>query len=175
MTWYQHSLTFGDPLTGLFSEDMRGIVDNFPAMANGDAGAPRIMAAAHPAFSASDAVILERVTPPGHAIDADESIVGREHLNIVHQFTAQRSGVIRYAADIGGPQGSTAVQFEVRVNWSLVHNHNETSTGAWVPRTYDVTFAAGDHVCLVIRSSGASIREYRNVQVRANVAGVYRR
>jgi hypothetical protein len=42
MPWYNHPPNFADPETGAFAEDFQGIVGNFPAMAAGDAGAPRI-------------------------------------------------------------------------------------------------------------------------------------
>lgn len=43
MTWYVHAPTFGDPETFGTSEDFQGIVANFPALASGDTGAPRIV------------------------------------------------------------------------------------------------------------------------------------
>ena len=90
MPWYTHAPTFADPDTGAFSEDFKGIVENFPAMARGENGSPYVDAGWHPydgltVGDGADGVIydfavdgaLASVETPSFADGYEYLIVGR--------------------------------------------------------------------------------------------------
>ena len=102
MPWYTHAPTFADPDTGAFSEDFKGIVENFPAMARGENGSPYVEAGWHPydgvtVGDGADGVIYDfAVDGALGSVETPDFADGYEYMIIGRGLSDQQSGQLRF-------------------------------------------------------------------------------
>ena len=142
--------------------------DNPLAMFEGATSAPRLLSPAHPTFAAGS-VVLDKVTMPSGAqgwANPNELLLGG--------FTAMKAGVLRFICEVRRTTGAGAVYFAVMKN-GTVANETSTSSTSFVSNQFDVTFADGDHLVFRFRADNSNAGECRNLELRADQKGTYRR
>jgi hypothetical protein len=175
-TWYNHAATAFDPETGLFSEDMKALVTNPIAIAEGDTLAPKIyglaiarVGAGVPVatVSAADTVGLGYGdgaqlpgTVAGVVLETDIQIYtmpvytgsARFKIQIVHSF----------------PSGSGSATVRLYKNGSVVYTNTLTVFSATVTRTFDLSFANGDTIKWTAQFAGGDLMSYTALTPTAN-------
>lgn len=157
MPWYTHAPTFADPDTGAFSEDFKGIVENFPAMARGENGSPYVEAGWHPydgltVGDGADGVIYD------FAVDGAISSLETPDFADGYEYLIRAVGL---SGDINSNFG---VEF-----W-------RATTAAWSGRLAFATYAAGDAVTLeleILRPRSVANIMFFRIVTGAGVGGEF--
>jgi hypothetical protein len=163
------------PLTSQLMFQMR---DNPIAIAQGLAGAPRIVGDAHPQFAAGGVVI------DSLSIDGADEIVstgvfgngpGTKYTNYYY-FTAIRSGTLRLTCDLRLTGTATLAGIAVLVN-GVLSSEQTTTSGAYSSKTVDFSYASGQQVLVrgrVDHTNSGGNAEARNIKIGADQRGTYR-
>lgn len=177
-TWYTHAATTFDPETGLFSEDLKGLVENFPAMAEGALNAPRIYGLAMAragnglpvaTISAADTVGLgDRET--GASLAGSVTTVGTE-VDVQIYSMPVYTGIARFRIQIAvsavpEPSGSGTVR--LYKNGVVVYTSAITGLSSFTTRAFDLTFVNGDTIKWTAQSMGGDALIYTALSPTAN-------
>lgn len=141
---------------------------NWEAGFGGAAGAPRLQAAAHPAFAAGDVVLLNVLG------DGAEVLISTAVPQQVFGFHPVVSGQWRVRVEMIRDAIGVNVLTRVLKNGATVATLTQTGS-AWAEFSADVSAAPGDFVSIVVlNSSSGSANRYRNIRICADQRGVFR-
>jgi hypothetical protein len=174
-TWYNHAATAFDPETGLFSEDMKALVTNPIAIAEGDTLAPKIyglaiarVGAGLPVatVSASHVVELNYGTGP-QLIGVAAGALGETDVQIYTMPVY--TGAARFRVEVSaavGDNGSGTVR--LYKNGAVVYTNTVTVSASSVIRSFDLSFVSGDTIKWTAQSTGGDGLTYIAMTPTAN-------
>lgn len=137
------------------------------AFALGKPGAPRLQVNAHPDYVIGNSII-DRCSVPGIV----GTVTGPATLIPFH-FTAIKTCSLRFHTEYRRVSGGSPVQVDILRNGVSTASATTTSV-AFVTEVLDVAVTAGENLAFLFTPGTANVMEYRNLQIRADVRGVYR-
>jgi len=174
MTWTNIPDTNIEPGKPVRSIDMIAMRDNIPALANGDAGAPRIKTVALEPPVAGDLYVIARLLPNLDLIvfglDAgtysNQTIVNGRFEDS-YGFTTLVSGTIRVSFDHRGINAKC----RLLKNGSVIATY-DINTASWVSRSIDISVSVGDNITLqaYFPSTDHFVKNYRVLSNNPNFA-----
>jgi len=155
-TWYEHAGTTFDPRSGLFSEDMKALITNPVAIAEGDALAPKInglaiarVGAGVPVatISAADTVAIgygAAAQLPGSVALSSGSAETDVQIYTMPVYTGAARFRIQIAIQSSGTSGSGTVR--LYKNGAVVYTAAITALTSQTTRSFDLSFVNGDTI-----------------------------
>lgn len=152
---------------GITLQQGRALRDNPIAMMEGEAGAPRLLPNAHPDFVAG-ATVIDRCSVPNLVATVTAGLVV-----VPFHFTAIKGCTLRFYLEWRRVSGATPVTVDILRDGVSAATATTTSV-SFVTQTFDVAMVAGENMAFQFTSGTGNVIEYRNLQIRANVRGIYR-
>jgi hypothetical protein len=153
-TWYEHSATTFDPEEGLFSEDMKALITNPIAIAEGDALAPKInglaiarVGAGLPVATISAADTVGLSYGNGAQLAGSVVVTGAEtdvQIYTMPVYTGSARFMIQVAVQASGASGSGIVR--LYKNGVVVYTESLGPVTTVVNRSFDLSFVNGDTI-----------------------------